>query len=47
LWQWAAAYEGYFEANADPKDKGPVLMTDAEFASASQAYDAFPDTLKD
>lgn len=47
LWQWAAAYEGYYEANADPKDKGSVLLTDAEFATASHAYDTFPDTLKD
>lgn len=35
-WEWAAAAEGYIEANADPKERGSVLMTDEEFESAAR-----------
>jgi hypothetical protein len=35
-WQWAAAFEGYFEANASAEDKRDILMTDAAFDQAAR-----------
>lgn len=39
-WEWAAAAEGYIEANTDPKDKGGVLLSDEEFAAAERMLES-------
>jgi hypothetical protein len=35
-WQWAAVYEGYFDAHASPEDRASVMMSDAEFDAAAR-----------
>ena len=35
-WQWAAAFEGWFEANASEEAKRDVMMSDDDFDAASR-----------
>lgn len=39
-WQWAAAAEGYAEANRSPDDKTGSGLTDDEFDAAARMLDS-------